>query len=291
MYNIIDSFLYHCEAKGLSKKTIKSYNFALMKMAQHFETKGITKIEDVKPTDIEQYIRTFNTQSKITVNGYIRDLKVFYSWATDFEYLSRNPFKIKQHKVERTPLPFVSDKDFKKLIQSMDKSRFPEYRDSVIVQTLLDTGMRIGETLSLKTFQINWHTNSILLDGKDTKSKKPRTVFFGEKTRKLLRQWIKHRDLMIEETDFLFPNQFGKEFHINTFERNLRMYQARVGLSDITPKTFRNNFAKRFLLNGGDIFMLSKILGHSSVSVTEKAYLDLTEEDIRKNYISPLEKM
>ncbi|MFQ9697790.1 MAG: site-specific tyrosine recombinase XerD, partial [Zhenhengia sp.] len=57
--------------------------------------------------------------------------------------------------------------------------------------------------------------------------------------------------------------------------------------------TLRNNFAKRFLMNGGNIFTLSQILGHSSVMVTEKAYLDLTDDDIRQSYqaFSPLAHM
>ena len=61
----------------------------------------------------------------------------------------------------------------------------------------------------------------------------------------------------------------------------------------LEPNTLRNNFAKRFLLSGGDIFMLSRILGHSSVTVTEQAYLDVTMTDIRKSYFkfSPLENM
>ena len=52
----------------------------------------------------------------------------------------------------------------------------------------------------------------------------------------------------------------------------------------------RNNFAKRFLMSGGDIYTLSKILGHSSVTVTEEAYLDLLTEDLRIKYqnYSPL---
>ena len=52
----------------------------------------------------------------------------------------------------------------------------------------------------------------------------------------------------------------------------------------------RNNFAKRFLMQGGDIYTLSRILGHSSVKVTEEAYLDLDTDDLRTNYqrFSPL---
>lgn len=61
----------------------------------------------------------------------------------------------------------------------------------------------------------------------------------------------------------------------------------------ITPHGLRNYFARRFLLASSDIFTLSKILGHSSVTVTEKAYLDLMDEDFRKKYkrYSPLENM
>ena len=52
----------------------------------------------------------------------------------------------------------------------------------------------------------------------------------------------------------------------------------------------KNNFTKRFLMNGGDIYTLSRILGHSSVKVTEQAYLDLDKNDLRVNYqrYSPL---
>ena len=55
----------------------------------------------------------------------------------------------------------------------------------------------------------------------------------------------------------------------------------------------RNNFAKRCLMNGMDIYTLSRILGHSSVSVTENAYLDLTDRDLRHRYqnFSPIENM
>jgi integrase/recombinase XerD len=78
------------------------------------------------------------------------------------------------------------------------------------------------------------------------------------------------------------------------FEKNLKKYCIRVKLNEsITCHQIRNNFAKRFLLSGGDIFILSKILGHSSVTVTEQAYLDVTTEDIQKSYLkfSPLENM
>ena len=69
-----------------------------------------------------------------------------------------------------------------------------------------------------------------------------------------------------------------------SFESNFTRYGERIGDKNIHPHVLRNNFAKRFLMNGGDIFTLSKILGHSSVQVTEQCYLDLQTEDLRVQY-------
>lgn len=82
----------------------------------------------------------------------------------------------------------------------------------------------------------------------------------------------------------------GNVVTIGCFESNFKVYTNRVEIDWACPHQIRNNFAKRFLMAGGNIFTLSKILGYSSVTVTEKAYLDLTSEDIRKNYqkFSPL---
>ena len=111
---------------------------------------------------------------------------------------------------------------------------------------------------------------------------------------KLLQRWIKFKDV-IQESDLLFPTQrTNRKIEQGNFERNFRGYLSRAKIDkNITPHGLRNNFAKRFLLSGGDIFMLSKILGHSSVTVTEQAYLDVTMTDIRKSYqrFSPLESM
>ena len=74
------------------------------------------------------------------------------------------------------------------------------------------------------------------------------------------------------------------------FTCNFTVYGERINKPDIHPHMLRNNFAKRFLMSGGDIYTLSKILGHSSVQVTEQCYLDLKTEDLRQKYqnYSPL---
>ena len=174
----------------------------------------------------------------------------------------------------------------------MDTCAFSEVRDRVIVQLLLDSGMRIGECLNIKDTDLNLETNAIFLPAENTKGKKDRYVFFGNKMAMQLRKWLQFRD-RYRVTDFLFCTNEGKPLQVSNFEANIRKYCKRAGLKNIHPHLLRNNFAKRFLMNGGDIYTLSRILGHSSVIVTEQAYLDLSENDLRKKYqeFSPLNRI
>lgn len=108
-----------------------------------------------------------------------------------------------------------------------------------------------------------------------------------------LKRWIKIKDRYIE-SNLLFPVQLrDKVLDVNNFEKNYRKYCDRIKITEFSPHGLRNNLAKRCLMNGMDIYTLSRILGHSNVKVTEECYLDLDDEDIRKSYqkFSPLMRL
>lgn len=316
----IEEFLTNCQIKHLSPKTIKAYNQSLLLMAAYLQQEH--KVEDaekVRAPHITAYIGYLTERGKYTIelprtskqptyperrtdykrqltktsiNNHIRNMRVFFNYLVDFDYINKSPMaRVKQLKNQRTALEFITDEQFATLLRYMDMSLYHEYRDSVILQLLLDTGMRIGECLAILITDIDFNYNSIKLPWENTKGKKSRTVFFSDEMRKTLRIWLKHKD-KFNDCEYLFPSIKGDRLAIRGFENNVRKYTERVGIT-MTPKTLRNNFAKRFLLNGGDIFTLSKILGHSSVEVTEAAYLDLDDDDLRKQYqkYSPLANM
>ena len=73
---------------------------------------------------------------------------------------------------------------------------------------------------------------------------------------------------------------------VSQYETNFRKYVVRSGIAKkASPHTLRNNFAKRCLLSGMDIYTLSRILGHSSVKVTERAYLDIQDSERKNKYL------
>lgn len=319
----IQDFIDYCTYKDLSVKTIKSYYQTLTLFAKYLEEeKDITSVTYVNKEIVEAYIaftknrgkysyvadeKTLNVTyqnnrkdigkeiSVATLNNYLRNIKVFFNWLEENLIIRNNTVsKVKFIKLKRKAKDQISDVEWKRLVKSMDLTKFNEYRDYIITNLILDTGMRLTETLNLTINDIDIVRRSILIPAEINKGKKDRVVFFSMTMSKMLSRWIKYKDL-IQENDLLFPTQrTNRALTASNFERNFRIYKARAQIDkNITPHALRNNFARRFLIASKDIYTLSKILGHSSVTVTEKAYLDLANEDLRKSYqnYSPLENM
>ena len=230
--------------------------------------------------------------STITINNYIRNLRVFFNYLERNYIIRKNPMKkIRQLRTNRQPKVYLTDDELRRLLAKFDRSYFSEHRDYMMILLMLDSGMRLGECSTLLVSDLELHRKRVNLRAEETKGRRERTVFFSPKTEKALRSWLQYKDRYVE-SDYLFPvKEHGGPIGVGNFESNFRKYIQRTGLNeDYSPHCLRNNFAKRCLMNGMDIYTLSKILGHSSVTVTEQAYLDINDDDMSKRYqnFSPL---
>ena len=319
----IDEFMVYCRSKQLREKTMSSYEQALRLFQRWCESEmNITKVDQVSESVMRRYINDLQERGKysfysddekkktnyperrrdfrkpisvITINSYIRELRVFFNWLDEDYKMKRNPMqKIRLLKVNRKARDFINDEDFKKLVSQLDKSYYPEHRDFAMIMLMIDTGMRLGECTTVLMTDLHLAAHKICLRAETTKGRKDRVVFFSPKTETVLRRWIRFKDRYVE-SDYLFPiKAHGGHVNVSNFETNFKKYLRRAGLNDtLTPHCLRNNFAKRCLMSGMDIYTLSKILGHSSVKITEEAYLDLTDDDLGKRYqhYSPVRNM
>lgn len=322
LINALEDFMTYCVNKNLSKKTLKSYESSLRLFFKFLEEEyGIIELKQVQEKHIKNYMEwtkergkysfvtnpktltTNNPQARgdfgktigiYTINNYIRNIKVFFSYCLEEEYITSNVArKIKEYKNTRLPKEDITDNDFRKLINAIDTTTFAGHRDYVILHLLLDTGMRIGECLSLKVKDINFNRKTIFISALINKGRRDRYVFFSAPMLRILDLWIDYKDRYLD-TEYLFISNRNNKLNIQVLEKNLKKYLRRAGIEkNITCHTFRNNFGKRFLSSGGSVYILSQILGHSSVEVTQQAYADLLTEDIRKNYLlhSPIESI
>ena len=309
----IDDFINYCDYKNLSTKTIGSYEQTLRLFIRYLQDVcNITSTEQVKEQTIKNYLQNVKERGKYTVvsndntkkfncpqnrqdfgkkvsiatvNNYTRNLRVYFNYMYGNRLIKINPMKkIKPTRTPRKVVGYLNDTEFSRLLKCFDLSKFHEYRDYVVTQLIFDTGMRVGECLMIRDeTDINFAERTIFLPADNTKGKKDRYVFFSIQMATELRRWLQYRD-RYKDSEFCFCTIKGKQLQVRSFESNFTVYGERIGNKDIHPHMLRNNFAKRFLLNGGDIYTLSKILGHSSVKVTEECYLDLQKEDLRQQY-------
>jgi integrase/recombinase XerD len=301
----LDNFMLYCTSKRLSPKTMRSYEQSLGLFLIYMEQEhGIDKIEKIKTLHIRNYISYLKDRGKYTVTNnvyslkvnfphnrndhkkqisdttianYIRNIKVFFSYLSNEHIIQINPAKqVENVKPKRKAKALLSKSDLVLVLNSFDKTTFHGYRNWLITRLILDTGMRITECLTLEPHDIDFKHRSIHL--RNTKGGKERYVYFSNKTGNDLQRWFRYRD-RYSDSNFLFPTNRGTILSEKNFEGVLRGIGLRFGF-DLSPHQLRNNFAKFYLASGGDFATLSRILGHSSVEVTMKAYLDFTDKEV-----------
>lgn len=271
----IAQYMEHGRSRQLRPKTMSSYEqiltlFAIW-MRQMYD---VIQVEALREAHIRQYIIDLQSRGKytfcstdgeknhpqnrrdyqrkisnITINNYLRNMHVFFAWLVEMEYISKSPMKrIRSLPEERKPREYLEDDEVKRLLKNLDRSYFSEYRDLLVIMLMLDSGTRVGETLSIEMEQLDLLDRCVLLPADKTKGRKARTVYFSEKTAKELRRWIQFKDRYCE-SDWLFPVKHnGRKVDVSVFERNFRQYVRRIGITKkITPHTMRNNFAKTSL--------------------------------------------
>lgn len=317
----IDEYMYNCQSRKLRKKTLQVYEQSLRLFERWcLDEMGITSPEDVREATFRRYICDLQERGKYTfysveeaaigytpnkrrdyahplsvtsINNYIRNLKAFFTWFAKYASLPNPITEVKELKNERKAKEYLEDEEIEKMMKSFDRGLYKEHRDSMIIMLLMDTGMRLGECLKIKIEDVDMVERTICLPAENTKGRQARFVFFSVTTARSLQRWIRFKD-RYSCGAYLFSGKSGLPFEVHSFESNFKQYLVRAGISkEFTPHALRNNFAKRCLMNGMDIYTLSRILGHSSVTVTEKAYLDLSDRDLRNRYqnFSPIENM
>lgn len=142
---------------------------------------------------------------------------------------------------------------------------------------LLWTGLRISELTGLVPSRIHWDTELLTVRGKGSKRHrggKWRDVPMMPEVAELLQAQIAERGIAKRSQTHLWTEV------TETFDGQLRRRCQDLGIPLVTPHTLRHTFATRFMEQGGDIYYLSQILGHSSVAVTEKMYLHVSKQSI-----------
>jgi integrase/recombinase XerD len=236
----IEKFLIYCRAKGLSEETVAWYDRRLKGFANHV---GIKNPLDIDSDTIRKFI--LDKQGEVstdTLNGYLRVLRAFFNYQVREGELSASPMGgVSLVKGKKVVIAAFSQEQLQRLFRMPDKSTFKGYRDYLMMLVLLDTGLRVSELIRLKVSDVDKETGAVKVLGKGNKE---RLVYLGPKVLKELKQYLFE---CLNQSDAgwpLFPNQWGRNLSLRTFEDSLAEYGKLAGIKGVrvSPHTFRHSF-------------------------------------------------
>ena len=278
-------------ADGTSPHTLKVYQYGLKKFSKFLGSKDI---KDIKKQDIERFFIYLRKESGLSESSLInvwRGIRVFFDWA-ESQLGTKRPDKSIPY--PKTPIkqvqPFTSD-EIRRIISAcnytstssdISKTSFrmkrpTAERDKAIILTLLDTGVRVSELARITMGDINLESGEIQIKPfKSGLKSKPRTVFIGKLSKSTLWRYLsgKHKDF----NDYVFTTSQDYPMNRTSIRQLLVRIGQRAEINNVYPHQFRHTFAIQYLRNGGDIFTLQRILGHSSLEMV-KRYLAIAKAD------------
>lgn len=261
---LIRDFIKVKKLKGLSPRTLSYYDDTLKRMSKWC----IKSFLELTTDDIKEYLRFMqakNNCSKTSVNNTRRIISSFYAWLENDELILINPIKaIPQIKESKKVKKAFTDEEVERMRTEVYNTN--NHRNIAIFEMLLSSGLRISELLSLKQDDIS------LADCKGVclgKGNKQRIFYFSEKAKLSTMEYLKSRK---DDNDYLFVqarapfNQLG----VSGAETMIRGISRKAEVTNVHPHRFRRTLATRLIRKGMEIDQVSKILGHESLSVTQR---------------------
>jgi len=277
--NIANGFLIDARSRGLSQNTIRDYTNEITALLKWAECQGVNTLEELTADVIRKYLLSLqerrNPGGQFASYRVIRTFTYWWERETDDEY--RSPIrKVKAPKVNQQPLPGVRVDVIQTLLAVCAGDN--QIRDRSIILFLADTGVRASELCDLTLADIDLMTGAAII--RNGKGGKHRPVYFGAKTRKELRKYLKLRT-RINPNAPLFGTQDEGKLTYSGLRQIIRRRSDAAGIREPGLHDFRRFFALTMLRNGSDLISLSRLMGHSGITVLQR-YLAEVEDDLQR---------
>ena len=284
----IADFLMDSAAKGNSAYTLTYYECILKRFANFT---GDIEVSAITVSLCKQYY-FFLSDDGLTsgsVQTYIRGLRAFLHWLYENEIVNTNIcHKFKLPKAYRKEMNILTDEEISKLYLSFD-SDFCGIRNLCMCSLMLDSGLRLLEVLSLEKSLLHFEDGYCIVNGK---CQKQRTVPIGKTSAGLLRTYLEFVSAENIYSPYVFTTIDGEPLTRNTVKNIFRKLKKSSGISRLHPHLLRHTFATKYLENGGNIYALQSILGHTSLEMV-KRYLHLSQSRVCADFeqFSPLDNL
>lgn len=301
LHQLIEYDAMCCRAQNMSEKTISLTALALGRLERFLEHKGLSmRVDDIGPQEIRALILHLQQSPRFKlhpyvkqqpgtlltshcVNTYLRAIRAAWNrWKAE-GLVESSPFEVvRLPRVTRKVMPTLSPAQLKAFFGAIDTKTPEGLRDYVLLNFYLDTTCRLSEVTNLEMENLDIQARRAKVMGK---GRRERFVFFGTNVQKALWKYVsRYRP---EPQLPVFRNVFlthdGRPLSKNRVEAIVKKYALKANITGvrISPHTLRHTACLMWIKNGGDLFSLQAMTGHSSIETT-RGYVNLDTEDVQQ---------
>lgn len=282
------AFLIEQQIRGNSSKTLDYYSNCITPFISFVS--GQKNISSLSLEDLRSYFLSLQKRN-ITSNSvktYIKGIKVFISWLYSEKYIPVNLSEsFHLPKAQRKIIDVLTDNEISALFSYFDIKSFLGLRDYCICALMLDSGLRKNEVIALSVPDVHISEGYLLVNGKGNKQ---RIVPLGFRTQKYLLRYSVVRPAVKYSALFLTKNY--TPITPAVLDRLFKKLKSDLLTPRIRAHLLRHTFATNYLQNGGNIYSLQLILGHTTLEMVKK-YVHLTQGKTLVNFTnySPLDNI
>ena len=256
--------------KGNSLHTITDYTNKLRPFLEQFGERELAELCSENLNEYARHLRESHSNT-ITIQSYVRALRAFLNWLYLGDYVEADFCrKFRLPKARKPFLNILSDREIERVFAVYgDSSNAIHLRNRVILSLMLDAGLRLNEVVTAQVTDLHLPEGYLIVTGKGSKQ---RAVSFGVTTLEHLKAYLD----AVTPSQALLQTAEGEPLTRDTLKNMFRKLKKKSGVARLHPHLLRHTFATRYLENGGSIYTLKELLGHTTLKQTQ-AYLHVAQ--------------
>lgn len=305
----VKGFLLEMRAGNYSENTIELYGYCLTSVIDYLQDPQLDTITTEHLQRYMAYMRHDYTPRNAkrgdrlagsSLDNRWKAIRTFYRWAERVVDAPRPDEQLQRPKYSDAEIIPYDEDEVKRILDASQHSyAFKRYntkeyrikrrnhqRNYAIMLTLLDTGARVGEISRLEIQDVDLETGEVIIGSYGTgKKTRPRVAIIGKATRRAIWVYLTRERKDYEKDELLF------DVSSKAIQLLLLSIGRATGIQHCNPHRFRHTFAIEFLRNGGNVFELQEILGHSTLDMCRR-YAKIAKSDIKNAHrkASPVDR-
>ena len=274
IYFLLDDFSDYLQTLNYAAFTINSYNKDLREYIRFLEKRNIA-FEEADHYSVRDYLSFLQNKklTNTTMSRHLSSIKKFYKYMLRNGYSDKTKIvNMRNPKKEEHVAKFLSIKDMNRVLTIRDNENFTLVRDKMMALFMYTIGLRVSELASIKLNMIRKGAKKLRIRGKGSKARDiPLLPIIYDNWDR----YIRIRENILKENgiknDYLFINRFGKPISDRSIRVSMKRLMRNSHLAiDFSPHTLRHTFATHLLNNDAEIKGVQELLGHKSISTTQK---------------------